>query len=94
MDRLSEFTGLDRSGFSSTVVSQVTNCNKKKGATSVCKKEAKSSTYEISGNLDMLDVSRRLVYLRYANQCKAAAELLGVHYPECVNSVSSLLILD
>jgi len=87
LDRLSNFTGLDREGFRASVAKQIHNCNDVKGNEEVCNKT--SSSYSIAGGRPMLPESRRLVYLFFATECKLWKEEFGIEYPECLNALPS-----
>lgn len=89
LDRLSEFTGLDKSLYNNTTIFRYSNCNDAKGADSSCGnnsgKSGSSSAYAIAGGRDMLPETRRLVYLYFWEECKIWSKEFGVHYPDCVN---------
>ena len=82
LDRLSEFTGLERSGFPRSAYSSVANCNDK--AMETCG-ESRSSAYHKSGGREMLPESRTLIYLHFLEECKIWAREFGIEYPDCLN---------
>ena len=87
LDRLSNFTGLDREGFRASAAKQIHNCNDVKGNEEVCNKT--SSSYSIAGGRPMLPKSRRLVYLFFATECKLWKEEFGIEYPDCLSALPS-----
>ena len=101
LDRLSAFTGLDRSLYDESVVGATTNCNDKKGSHRACddnendndtessSSSSSSSSYGISGNRTMLPETRELIYLYFWEECKIWSEEFGVHYEDCVNVLPS-----
>ena len=85
LDRLANFTGLSREGFPSEVSHGKTNCGgSKHDATAICEPEKGGSAYPIAGGRKMLPATRRLIYIQYANNCKAWKEEFGIEYPECI----------
>ena len=83
LDRLSNFTGLDRSLYGKEIFS-ITNCNDHKGTRANCGSKS-SSAYEIAGNREMLPQTRELIYLHFLEECKIWAQEFGVEYPNCLN---------
>ena len=83
LDKLSAFTGLDRSTYGDRIF-QYSNCNDSKGSGSSCG-SVSSSAYDIAGGRDMLPETRDLVYLYFWEECKIWSKEFGVHYPDCVN---------
>ena len=84
LDKLSAFTGLDRSLYTNKYLFRISNCNSQKGADSNCGTKT-SSAYEIAGNREMLPETRELIYLYFWEECKIWASEFGVDYPACVN---------
>lgn len=82
LDRVSDFTGLDRDGFAEYSYSNVANCNDK--AMQNCG-ESRSSAYRIAGNREMLPESRTLIYLIFLEECKIWKRDFGIEYPDCLN---------
>ena len=82
LDRLSEFTGLERRLFDQSVYSTVRNCNDK--AMESCG-TSRHSAYQKSGGRDMLPESRTLIYLHFLEECKIWAQEFGIEYPDCLN---------
>jgi hypothetical protein len=83
LDKLSNFTGLDRSKFGKGIF-VIRNCNDNKGAQSKCDNKP-SSAYAIAGGREMLPQTRELIYLRWWEECKIWARDFGVEYPDCLN---------
>ena len=88
LDKLSNFTGLDRLLFSDDVIFQYSNCNNAKGADSACGDKA-TSAYAVAGGREMLPETRELVYLYFWEECKLWSTIFGINYPGCVNVISS-----
>lgn len=82
LDRLSEFTGLERRLFDETVYSTVRNCND--NAMKSCG-TSRHSAYQKSGGREMLPESRTLIYLHFLEECKIWAQDFGIEYPACLN---------
>jgi hypothetical protein len=80
--RLADFVGVSPDGFNTTVLHSYANCGDNKGTDSQCSEA--SSAYEITGYRSMLEASRELVYLHFAEECKLWAEELGVVYEGCL----------
>jgi len=86
LDKLSDFTGLDRSMYDEKVVGKMTNCNDNKGRS--CDDKSASTTnsrYGITGGRPMLPETRELVYLYFWEECKIWSEEFGITYPDCLN---------
>jgi hypothetical protein len=90
VSRLAEFVGVSPDGFNTTVLNSYANCGDNKGTHSQCSKA--SSAYEITGYRSMLEASRELVYLHFAEECKLWAEELGVVYEECLKIGNKYLL--
>ena len=84
LDQISNFTGLDRSGFPTSSYSSVVNCNDKKGVYQICG-QTRSSSYAITGGREMLPETRKLIYLQFWEECKIWAKDFGIVYPDCLN---------
>jgi len=84
LDKLSNFTGLDRSLYRDEYVFRISNCSNNKGTQSNCGKKT-SSAYDIAGNREMLPKTRELIYLFFWEECKIWAREFGIEYPDCVN---------
>jgi hypothetical protein len=88
LDRLVQFTGLSRNGFSNSSYTIMRNCNEDKGERKKCE-EKKEQTYAIAGGRGLLPETRTLIYLHYWEECKLLQERFGVVYPDCVNVMNS-----
>jgi hypothetical protein len=88
LDRISEFTGLDRNQFQQGLHS-FTNCNNQKGLTNVCGNMARRGSYEISGNRTMLEATRKFIYLKFWEECKIYANEFGIVYPGCLHVIDN-----
>jgi hypothetical protein len=88
LDRLSNFTGLERSAFDISTYSVMTNCNDAKGDRSKCG-TTRSSAYAIAGGREILPETRALIYLRFQQECKLWYREFGIYYPECVHATDS-----
>ena len=84
LDKLSNFTGLDRSLYRDEDIFRISNCGNNKGAKSDCGTKT-SSAYDIAGNREMLSKTRELIYLFFWEECKIWARDFGIEYPDCVN---------
>jgi hypothetical protein len=90
LDRISDFTGLNRHQFQEQGLHSFTNCNHQKGLTHVCGNEMTTrGSYEISGNRTMLKATRKFIYLQFWAECKIYANEFGVIYPDCLNVMDS-----
>ena len=87
LDRLSSFTGLDRSLYSDQIF-KFSNCNNAKGVNSICS-GVFSATYDIAGGRELLPETRDLVYLYFWEECKIWSKAFGVHYPDCVDVITN-----
>ena len=90
LDRVAEFSGLDRGGFDALVLGQTTNCNQKKGERAVCKENENSGAYAITGHRAMLPETRQLIYLQFWEECKIWAKEFGIVYPRCLNVMADV----
>ena len=86
LDQLSNFTGLDRSGFDPSSYSSIVNCNDNKGVNHVCGK-TRLASYASTGGREMLPETRMLIYLHFWEECKIWAQEFGIVYPDCLNVV-------
>jgi hypothetical protein len=84
LDQLSNFTGLDRSQFDPKYYLSVTNCNDKKGMSSVCG-QTRSVAYVGAGGREMLPETRTLIYLHFWEECKIWEKEFGIVYPDCLS---------
>jgi hypothetical protein len=83
LDNLANFLGLSKTGFDVTTLHSLTNCNDHKGLTNVdCKK--KTAGYTIAGNRSMLEKTRELVYLHFAEECQMLKDQFHVDYSDCL----------
>lgn len=82
LTKLANFVGVSQDGFNTTLLHSYANCGDNKGTHSQCTKA--SSAYEITGYRDMLEKSRELVYLLFAEECQLWANELGVMYEDCL----------
>jgi hypothetical protein len=89
LDRISEFTGLDRDGFDPNIFGSIVNCNDVKGGVSGGCGATKSSAYEITGGRSMLPETRTLIYLRFHEECKLWSERYNAVYTDCLNVLES-----
>jgi hypothetical protein len=90
LDRISDFTGLDRHQFQEQALHSFTNCNQQKGLTHVCSNETTTrGAYEISGNRTMLKATRKFIYLQFWEECKIYANEFGIVYPDCLHVMDS-----
>jgi hypothetical protein len=89
LDRLSNFSGLDRTLFPDDGLGTIRNCNDVKGERSKCGNRT-SSAYEITGHREMLESTRSLIYLHFRQECQIWAEEFGVVYPDCLNVAATI----
>jgi hypothetical protein len=90
LDRITDFTGLDRHQFQEQGLHSFTNCNHQKGLTHVCGNATTTrGSYKISGNRTMLKATRKFIYLQFWAECKIYANEFGVIYPDCLNAMDS-----
>jgi hypothetical protein len=87
LDQLSNFTGLERGGFTNEATSGFHNCNDNKGNSANCTR--KNSAYAIAGQQSMLPETRQLIYLHFQEECKLWQSEFGIEYPACLNAMSS-----
>jgi hypothetical protein len=80
--KLAKFLGVTVHGFDASLLQSFSNCGNSRGVHSHCSKS--SSAYEVAGNRTMLEQSRDLVYLYFAEECKLWAEKFGVVYERCL----------
>jgi hypothetical protein len=80
--KLANFLGVTLDGFDSSTLQSFSNCGNSRGVGVRCSKT--SSAYAIAGNRTMLEQSRDLVYLYFAEECKLWAEEFGVVYERCL----------
>ena len=85
LDQLSNFTGLDRSGFNPGFYSTLTNCNDNKGVYELCGNHTRSGSYASTGGREMLPETRTLIYMHFWEECKIWDKEFGVVYPDCLN---------
>ena len=82
---LEAFTGLYRSGFSTTILNEVTNTGDNRGptiATNASDHKGKTG-YDHSGYKDMLEDTRRYINDKWRETCKHWREDLHVDYDDC-----------
>jgi hypothetical protein len=89
LDRLSSFSGLNRTLFRNDGLRTIHNCNDGKGEKSKCGNST-SSAYEIAGHREMLDSTRSLIYLHFRQECQIWAEEFGVTYSDCLNAAAMM----
>jgi hypothetical protein len=87
LDRLSSFSGLNRTLFRDDGFRTIRNCNDMKGEDSKCGNST-SSAYEIAGHREMLESTRSLIYLHFRQECQIWNEEFGVTYPDCLNAAT------
>jgi hypothetical protein len=87
LDRLSNFSGLDRTLFRDDGLRTIRNCNDIKGDKSKCGNRT-SSAYEIAGHREMLESTRSLIYLHFSQECQIWDKDFGVVYPGCLNAAA------
>lgn len=85
LDRLSEFSGLNRSAFDPKTYQSISNCNSDKGVDHSGCGSHKSSAYPIAGGREMLPETRTILYLRSLEECKLWSREFGIEYPSCLN---------
>jgi hypothetical protein len=90
LDRLSNFSGLDRTRFGDDGLRSIRNCNEVKGAKKKCGNRNKpSSAYEMTGHREMLESTRSLIYLHYQQECQIWVQEFGITYPDCLNAAET-----
>ena len=82
LQKLAAFLDVPVDSFDESTVGSFSNCGDKRGTGSQCKKT--SSAYAIAGNRSMLEETRELIYLHFAEECKFWAEELGIVYENCL----------
>jgi hypothetical protein len=82
LKKLADFLEVSVDSFDESILKTFSNCGDKRGVNSQCK--TSSSAYAIAGNRSMLEESRELVYLHFAEECKLWAEELEVVYENCM----------
>jgi Sulfotransferase domain len=82
IENLAKFLGVTLDGFDESILKSFSNCGNSRGTGSRCSKA--SSAYAVAGNRAMLEQSRDLVYLYFAEECKLWAEEFGVVYERCL----------
>jgi hypothetical protein len=87
LDRLGNFSGLDRTLFRGDGLRTIRNCNDMKGERSKCGNRT-STAYEIAGRREMLESTRSLIYLHFRQECQIWAQEFGVVYPDCLNAAT------
>jgi hypothetical protein len=87
LDRLSSFSGLDRTLFRGSGLRTIINCNDRKGTGNNCGNRT-SSAYKIAGYGKMLESTRSLIYLHFQQECQIWAQEFGVNYPACLNAAT------
>lgn len=88
LDRVSQFTGLERSSLEGDAMS-IRNCNANKGTKSVCESRAPGQSYEIAGGREMLAATRELIYLQFTEECRIWRDEFGITYPACLSALPS-----
>lgn len=83
LDRLATFLHISPTGFDPNITHSIGNCNNVKGTDTVCEKA--SNAYKITGGRGMLEETRDLVYLQFAEECKYWAETFNIVYEGCIN---------
>lgn len=84
VDTLAKFLGVPKEGFNTSILHSYTNCGDDKGIKLCSGGKGGTSAYEITGNRPMLEKSRELVYLHFAEECKMWKEKFGVSYDGCL----------
>lgn len=79
---LANFLQVPLDGFDASVFQSFSNCGNNRGIGAKCSQA--SSAYAIAGNQTMLEKSRDLVYLYFAEECRLWAEEFGVVYDRCL----------
>jgi hypothetical protein len=82
LDKLADFVGVEKTGFNKSTYGSFSNCGNQRGLQSQCKKA--SSAYSVAGNRPMLEESRELIYLHFAEECKFWSEEFGIVYEGCL----------
>ncbi|KAL3916256.1 MAG: hypothetical protein SGILL_005259 [Bacillariaceae sp.] len=82
LDTLSDFLGVSQGGFNQSTYSSFSNCGNGRGVGHLCKKS--NSAYAVAGGRAMLEESRDLVYLHFAEECKFWKDKFGVVYEGCL----------
>jgi hypothetical protein len=85
LERLSNFSGLDRANFRDGGLRTIRNCNDVKGEASKCGNST-SSAYEITGHREMLESTRTLIYLHFSQECQIWAKEFNIVYSDCLNA--------
>jgi hypothetical protein len=81
--KLADFVGISPDGFDNSTLQSFANCGDNKGTQTQCL-ESSQGAYEITQHRPMLEASRELVYLHFAEECNVWAEAFGVVYEECL----------
>ncbi|KAG7371314.1 sulfotransferase family protein [Nitzschia inconspicua] len=82
MQRLADFLGVSLDGFDSSILNSFSNCGNKRGVDAKCSKA--SSAYAVAGNRSMMEESRDLVYLYFAEECWLWAKEFDIVYERCL----------
>jgi hypothetical protein len=82
LDKVSDFLNVTQVGFNQSTYGSFSNCGNGRGLNNLCKKT--SSAYAVAGGRTMLEESRELVYLHFAEECKFWADHFGVVYEACL----------
>ncbi|KAL3936337.1 MAG: hypothetical protein SGARI_002599 [Bacillariaceae sp.] len=82
LDKVSSFLGVDKQGFNQSTYGSFSNCGNGRGLNHLCKKS--SSAYAVAGGRPMLEETRELVYLHFAEECKFWKDHFGVVYQGCL----------
>lgn len=82
LEKLAKFLDVSQDGFDASILHSYVNCGDNKGTSTEC--ETASSAYAIAGNRPMLEKTRELVYLHFAEDCKMWDEVFGITYGLCL----------
>ncbi|KAG7367939.1 sulfotransferase family protein [Nitzschia inconspicua] len=82
MQKLARFLEISEDKFDDEVVYSYGNCGDQKGVDEKCTKS--SNAYTITGKRPMLEHTRDLVYLQFAEECKFWKEEFDVFYDRCL----------
>ena len=93
LDKLASFLGVAKVNFDTSVLHSYSNCGNHKGQQNHDCGEANdeedtvgpSMAYDISGGRAMLNETRDLVYLHFAEECQLWKERFGIEYEACLN---------
>jgi hypothetical protein len=90
--KLADFLGVSIDGFDASVLQSFSNCGNSHGTHDRCSKA--SAAYAVAGNRSMLEQSRDLIYLYFAEECKLWAEEFGVVYERCLQVSDQYQVYD